>query len=77
MRWLGHRLVADAELLEDLVPLMFGGALVSGKLAQSSLAGAHRIAHDAEHALMHAMPKLVEATIHAYPAHHPTREMCR
>ncbi len=62
MRWLGHRLVADAEL--DIDP-------------ECSLAGAHRIAHDAEHALMHAMPKLVEATIHAYPAHHPTRETCR
>lgn len=54
MRWLGHRLVADAEL--DVDP-------------QRSLAEAHRIAHGAEHALMHAMPKLSEATIHAYPAH--------
>ena len=54
MRWLGHRLVADAEL--DIDP-------------QQSLADAHRIAHDAEHALTHAVPKLAEATIHAYPAH--------
>jgi cation diffusion facilitator family transporter len=54
MRWLGHRLVADAEL--DIDP-------------QQSLAEAHRIAHDAEHALTHAVPKLSEATIHAYPAH--------
>lgn len=54
MRWLGHRLIADAEL--DIDP-------------RQSLAEAHRIAHDAEHALTHAMPKLAEATIHAYPAH--------
>jgi divalent metal cation (Fe/Co/Zn/Cd) transporter len=54
MRWLGHRLVADAEL--DIDP-------------RQSLADAHRIAHDAEHALTHAVPKLTEATIHAYPAH--------
>ncbi|HXR42486.1 MAG TPA: cation diffusion facilitator family transporter [Acidothermaceae bacterium] len=54
MRWLGHRLVADAEL--DIDP-------------RRSLADAHRIAHDAEHVLTHAVPKLAEATIHAYPAH--------
>ena len=54
MRWLGHRLVADAEL--DIDP-------------QQSLADAHRTAHEAEHALIHAVPKLAEATIHAYPAH--------
>ena len=54
MRWLGHRLVADAEL--DVDP-------------QRSLQEAHRIAHDAEHALTHGVPKLAEATIHAYPAH--------
>ena len=54
MRWHGHRLVADAEL--DIDP-------------HRSLEQAHRIAHDAEHALVHAVPKLAEATIHAYPAH--------
>ncbi|HUO39600.1 MAG TPA: cation diffusion facilitator family transporter [Mycobacterium sp.] len=54
MRWLGHRLLADVEL--DIDP-------------SRSLAEAHRIAHDAEHALTHAVPKLAEATVHAYPAH--------
>jgi cation diffusion facilitator family transporter len=54
MRWLGHLLVADAEL--DIDP-------------DTTLADAHRIAHEAEHALTHAVPKLAEATIHAYPAH--------
>lgn len=54
MRWIGHRLHADAEL--DVDPSL-------------SLADAHRIAHDSEHDLMHAVPKLTTAVIHAYPAH--------
>lgn len=53
LRWIGHRLHADAEL--DIDPGM-------------SLAEAHRLAHDAEHDLIHAVPKLAAATIHAYPA---------
>lgn len=57
MRWLGHRLVADAEL--DIDPRL-------------SLSDAHHIAHDAEHTLIHAVPKLAEVTVHAYPAH-PSR----
>ena len=55
MRWIGHRLHADAEL--DIDPTV-------------SLAEAHRIAHDAEHELTHAVPKLTTALIHAYPAEH-------
>ena len=54
MRWIGHRLHADAEL--DVDPTL-------------SLAAAHRIAHDSEHDLIHALPKLSSAMIHAYPAH--------
>lgn len=54
MRWIGHRLHADAEL--DVDPTL-------------SLAEAHRIAHDSEHDLIHAVPKLTTAVIHAYPAH--------
>ncbi len=54
MRWMGHRLHADVEL--DVDP-------------ELSLAQAHRIAHDAEHHLVHAVPKLTTALIHAYPAH--------
>jgi cation diffusion facilitator family transporter len=53
MRWIGHRLHADAEL--DIDPAL-------------SLAEAHRIAHDSEHGLIHAVPKLATAMIHAYPA---------
>ena len=61
MRWIGHRLHADVEL--DIDP-------------STSLTDAHRIAHDAEHTLMHAVPKLSTALIHAYPAHpdHATDE---
>jgi cation diffusion facilitator family transporter len=53
MRWIGHRLHADAEL--DIDPA-------------TSLTEAHRIAHEAEHTLTHAVPKLSSALIHAYPA---------
>ncbi|GBG40036.1 cation diffusion facilitator family transporter [Mycobacterium montefiorense] len=53
MRWIGHRLHADAEL--DIDPAL-------------SLAAAHRIAHESEHDLIHAVPKLTTAMIHAYPA---------
>jgi divalent metal cation (Fe/Co/Zn/Cd) transporter len=54
MRWIGHRLHADAEL--DIDPA-------------TTLTDAHRIAHEAEHALIHAVPKLSTALVHAYPAH--------
>jgi cation diffusion facilitator family transporter len=54
MRWIGHRLQADAEL--DVDPSL-------------SLAAAHCIAHESEHQLIHALPKLTTAVIHAYPAH--------
>ncbi|WP_080738336.1 cation diffusion facilitator family transporter [Rhodococcoides fascians] len=52
MRWIGHRLHADAEL--DIDP-------------SASLADAHLLAHRAEHTLTHAVPKLDTALVHAYP----------
>jgi cation diffusion facilitator family transporter len=58
MRWIGHRLHADAEL--DVDPTL-------------NLAQAHRIAHEAEHELTHAVPKLSTALIHAYPAEHDVK----
>jgi cation diffusion facilitator family transporter len=58
LRWIGHRLHADAEL--DVEPTL-------------SLAAAHRIAHGGEHDLMHALPKLATTMIHAYPAHEEHR----
>ncbi len=48
-----HRIHADVEL--DIDPA-------------TSLTEAHRIAHDAEHSLTHAVPKLSSALVHAYPA---------
>lgn len=54
MRWIGHRLHADAEL--DIDP-------------STSLLDAHQLAHRAEHTLTHTVPKLTTALIHAYPAH--------
>ncbi|MGO9924607.1 MAG: cation diffusion facilitator family transporter [Mycobacterium sp.] len=54
LRWIGHRLHADAEL--DIDPT-------------TSLVEAHRVAHAAEHELTHAVAKLDTALIHAYPAH--------
>jgi cation diffusion facilitator family transporter len=53
MRWIGHRLHADAEL--DIDP-------------DISLREAHALAHNAEHRLTHAVPRLSSALIHAYPA---------
>lgn len=55
MRWIGHRLHAEAEL--DIEPTV-------------TLVDAHRIAHEAEHTLTHAVPKLSTALVHAYPAAH-------
>lgn len=53
MRWIGHRLHAEAEL--DISP-------------EITLTEAHRIAHEAEHTLTHAVPRLSAALVHAYPA---------
>jgi divalent metal cation (Fe/Co/Zn/Cd) transporter len=33
----------------------------------TTLTEAHRIAHEAEHTLTHAVPKLASALVHAYP----------
>jgi cation diffusion facilitator family transporter len=52
MRWIGHELHADVDLIVD---------------AKDSTE-AHRLAHDAEHELTHAVPRLRTAVVHAYPA---------
>jgi cation diffusion facilitator family transporter len=54
MRWIGHRLHAEAELSID---------------PATSLDAAHQLAHDAETTLIRAVPKLTSALVHAYPAH--------
>ncbi len=55
MRWIGHSLHAEADLDID---------------GQVNAAEAHRLAHDAEHHLIHEVPKLRSAAVHAYPAQH-------
>jgi cation diffusion facilitator family transporter len=52
MRWIGHHLRAEAAILVD-------GSL--------SLREAHHVAVDAEHALLHAIPRLSAALIHPDP----------
>ncbi|WDZ82854.1 cation diffusion facilitator family transporter [Micromonospora cathayae] len=56
LRWIGHRLHAEADLVVD---------------AGLSLVAAHQIAADAEHQLTHAVPRLTTATVHTDPDSHP------
>lgn len=53
LRWTGHRLRAEAGVLVD---------------PHLDLLAAHEIAHEAQHALLHGVPKLVAATVHVSPA---------
>jgi cation diffusion facilitator family transporter len=53
MRWIGHRLHAETDLVVG---------------ADLSLTRAHEIAVDAEHRLLHAVPRLTAATVHPDPA---------
>jgi divalent metal cation (Fe/Co/Zn/Cd) transporter len=55
MRWIGHRLHAEADLDID---------------RHVTITDAHRLAHEAEHQLTHDLPELRTAAIHAYPAMH-------
>lgn len=52
MRWIGHELHADVDLV----------------VTTDNSSEAHRLAHDAEHELTHAVPRLRTAVVHAYPA---------
>jgi divalent metal cation (Fe/Co/Zn/Cd) transporter len=52
LRWIGHRLRAECEVLVD---------------ADASAVAAHQIAASAEHHLLHALPHLAGATVHADP----------
>jgi cation diffusion facilitator family transporter len=56
LRWIGHWLHAEADLVVD------------GDL---SLRAAHEIAADAEHLLSHQVPCLAAATVHTDPHSHP------
>jgi cation diffusion facilitator family transporter len=52
LRWIGHHLRAECEVIVD------GGA---------SAVQAHQVAVDAEHGLLHALPRLAAALVHADP----------
>ncbi|HET6793960.1 MAG TPA: cation diffusion facilitator family transporter [Acidimicrobiales bacterium] len=56
IRWLGHRLLAEGALEVD---------------AGLSVAEGHAIAEDAHHALLHHLPRLAGATLHADPVPGP------
>ena len=56
LRWIGHRISAEA------------GVTVAPDL---DLRTAHDIAHDAQHRLLHEIPRLTAATIHVSPESAP------
>lgn len=56
LRWVGHQLRAECEVVVD---------------AGASAVQAHQVAADSEHALLHALPRLTGALIHADPASLP------
>jgi cation diffusion facilitator family transporter len=56
LRWIGHRMHAEAAVVVD---------------ASLSLLAAHEIAADAEHQLTHHVPRLTSVTVHVDPDSHP------
>jgi cation diffusion facilitator family transporter len=52
LRWIGHQLRAECEVVVD---------------AGASAIQAHQVAVDAEHSLLHAVPRLTAALVHADP----------
>jgi cation diffusion facilitator family transporter len=52
MRWIGHKLRAECEVIVD---------------ADASVVEAHQVAVSAEHDLLHALPRLTAALVHADP----------
>ncbi len=59
VRWVGHELRAEAEMVSD---------------ADLSLADAHAIAEEARHELLHRIARLAEVTIHTNPCTHGGRD---
>lgn len=55
VRWIGHRLHAEVEVVVD---------------AESSLVAAHAVAEAARHRLLHDVPRLASAIVHADPCDH-------
>ena len=58
LRWSGHGQLAELTVVVD---------------RDLSLVAAHAIAHDVEHRLLHAMPRLVRAHVHPHPAPDPAQ----
>jgi len=56
LRWIGHRITADAGIVVD---------------HDLDLVAAHQITHEAQHRLVHEIAKLADATIHVSPAAAP------
>jgi cation diffusion facilitator family transporter len=59
IRWVGHELRAEVEIVSD---------------ADLPLSEAHAIAEEAHHQLLHAIPRLAQATIHSNPCAHDGRD---
>jgi cation diffusion facilitator family transporter len=59
VRWIGHRLHAEAEVVVD---------------ADVTLVVAHEIAERARHGLLHDVPRLASAIVHADPCGHDGRD---
>jgi cation diffusion facilitator family transporter len=59
MRWIGHQLHAEAGVTVDHA---------------KSVAEGHDIAEDVRHRLLHALPKLRDATVHVSPTSHDDRD---
>jgi cation diffusion facilitator family transporter len=59
LRWIGHRLRAEVTVVVD---------------GEATVRAAHAIAVEAEHALLHAVPRLTAALVHADPAPAPGQE---
>jgi cation diffusion facilitator family transporter len=55
LRWIGHQLRAECEVIVD---------------SDATAVQAHRVAVDAEHQLIHAIPRLTAALVHADPYPH-------
>ena len=59
LRWVGHDLRAEAEVVSD---------------SDLTLAQAHDIAEEAHHQLLHQIPRLAQALIHTSPCNHSGRD---
>ncbi len=59
IRWVGHELRAEAEVVSD---------------SELTLAQSHEIAEEGHHRLLHGIPKLARATIHTSPCGHDGRD---